>query len=147
MSDGRTRCALRLRFILDTPIPLSLGYRLLVTGPRFHHRDTEDTEVGSYLCGLCGLAVSNPVSLLLSKNSLITISTQSSRSWVFSSGVRPSSLSAGSSCPITDEVKSSNKCLILLFSILLRCATARQVLRELCALGRRSYFQKLSYLG
>ena len=45
MTDVRAPCALRLRFILDTPIPLSLGYRLLVTGSKFHHRDTEDTEV------------------------------------------------------------------------------------------------------
>jgi hypothetical protein len=46
MTDVRAPCALRLRFILDTPIPLSLGYRLLVTGPKFHHRDTEDTKFG-----------------------------------------------------------------------------------------------------
>jgi hypothetical protein len=194
MSDGHTRYALWLRFILDTPIPVSLGYRLLVTGPKFHHRDTEDTEVGSlgilrvacqgvslpdrlsliqacpiisnpksyfllppcslclcgeiYLCGFGGLAGSNPVSPLRSKNSLITISTQSSRSWVFSSGVRPSSLAAGSSFPMPDEVKSSNKCLILLFSIFLRWATAHERFSvKLCALGRSSYFQNLSYLG
>jgi hypothetical protein len=36
---------LRLRFILDTPIPVSLGYRLLAAGPKIHHRDTELTEV------------------------------------------------------------------------------------------------------
>jgi len=35
MTDVGALCALRLRFILDSPIPLSLGYRLLVTGPNF----------------------------------------------------------------------------------------------------------------
>ncbi len=101
-----------------------------------------------YLWRFGGSAGSNSVSLLLCKNSLITISTQSSRSWVFSSGVRPSSLSAGSSFPIPDEVKSSNKCLILLFSIFLRWATAHERFSvKLCALGRSSYFQNLSYLG
>ena len=54
------------------------------------------------------------VSLCDSKNSLITISTHSSRSWVFSPGVSPSSLAAGSSRLLTDEVISSNKGLILM---------------------------------
>jgi hypothetical protein len=60
MIDVRPPYALRLRFILDTPIPLSLGYRLLGTGPKFQHRadfapspplatsaeDTEGTKFG-----------------------------------------------------------------------------------------------------
>jgi len=47
MTDVRAPCALRLRFILDTPIPLCLGYRLLVTATKFHHRDTEGTKFGT----------------------------------------------------------------------------------------------------
>ncbi|MGA7125297.1 MAG: hypothetical protein WBZ19_03260, partial [Chthoniobacterales bacterium] len=89
-------------------MPFSLGYRLLVTGSchskvtgilsQQGHKGakTEQVQKKAFfeihylsqsfcLCGLCDLAVNYSVSLLRSKNSLIMISTQSSRSWVRSS--------------------------------------------------------------
>ena len=52
MTDVGALCALRLRFILDSPIPLSLGYRLLVTGTYskerkvlFHNKATKAAKI------------------------------------------------------------------------------------------------------